>query len=94
MSNPLCAGTNASAGGYLNPFWEPAVVVVGPCYHCWFTDSFKNPYTATFSVVVLLVCLGMGKMLCMHMCCRTKDGRQIDVAGVILGTTNKEHTQK
>lgn len=70
------------------------VVAVGLCYYCWFTDTFKDPYTATFTVMVLLMSLGMIKMICCHACCKTKDGRYIDVAGVLLGTTNAEHSFK
>lgn len=69
------------------------MVVVYPCYHCWFTNSFKDPYTCTFSVVLLLLMLGMMKMLCMFCCCRTSDGRYVDIAALLLGTASEEHTK-
>lgn len=76
------------------PYRNQTVIERGPCYHCWFTDTFKDPYKATFTIVTFLMMLGMIKMLCCQCCCKTKDGRYIDVAGVILGTANKEHTWK
>ena len=78
---------------YLDHFYKPKVVVVYPCSHCWFTDSFRDPYTCTFSVVLLLIMFGMMKMLCMFCCCRTSDGRYVDVAAMLLGTANQEHTR-
>ena len=79
---------------YLNPFWEPKVIVIKPCYHCWITDPLTHPVYATFIIVIILLCLGMIKMLILQSCCRTKDGRPIDVVGVILGTASAEHTKK
>ena len=78
---------------YLDHFYRPKVVVVYPCYHCWFTDSFKDPYTCTFSVALLLMMFGMMKMLCMFCCCRTSDGRYVDIAAMLLGTASEEHTR-
>ena len=49
---------------------------------------------ATFIVVVLLLCLGMGKLLITNWLCRTKDGRPIDVVGIMLGTASIEHTRR
>lgn len=79
---------------FLNPFWEPPVIIIEPCYHCWITNSLKNPVYLTFIVVIVLLSVGMTKMLIGHMCCRTKDGREIDVVGILLGTANFEHTRK
>ena len=78
---------------YLDIFYRPKVVVVYPCYHCWFTDSFKDPYTCTFTVALLILMLGMMKMLCMFCCCRTSDGRYVDIAAMLLGTASEEHTR-
>ena len=69
------------------------MIVIRPCYHCWITNSLKNPVYATFIIVICLMSLGMIKMLIAQCCCRTKDGRPIDVVGVILGTTSAEHTR-
>ena len=85
---------DCSENEFLNPFWEPPIVVIEPCYHCWITNSLRNPVHLTFIVIIVLLSVGMGKMLIGHMCCRTKDGREIDVVGVLLGTTNFEHTRK
>ena len=79
---------------YLNPYWEPQVIIIKPCYHCWITNSITNPVTLLFMIVIILLCIGMLKMLIGQMCCRTKDGRPIDVVGVILGTANREHTKR
>lgn len=81
-------------GGYVNPYWEPMIITVESCYYCWITDTFKSPVNLTILVVILLLSLGMTKMLIGQVCCRTKDGRPIDVAGVILGTTNMQHTKE
>lgn len=78
---------------YLNPFWIPEVIVIRPCYHCWITNSLKNPVYCMMIVIVLLMSLGMIKMLIGHCCCRTKDGQPIDVVGIILGTTHRDHTR-
>ena len=89
VSQPDCKGTE-----FVNPFWEPKIIVMGPCQHCWLTNSLKNPFHAGFIVLVSLLTLGMVKMLVAQTCCRTKDGRPIDVVGVILGTTSIEHTRR
>lgn len=78
---------------FLNNYYKPKIVTLHPCYHCWFTDSFRDPYTCTFSVVLLLMMLGMMKMLCMFCCCRTSDGRYVDISAILLGTANQEHTR-
>jgi len=80
----------------INPFWTPPVIIEEEklCYHCWFTDSFKNPVSATFVIIMILLCIGMGKMFFVHFCCRYKDGRPIDVVGIVLGTTNLRHTKE
>lgn len=78
---------------FLEKFHKPKIITLHPCYHCWFTDSFRDPYTCTFSVVLLLLMFGMMKMLCMFCCCRTSDGRYVDVSGILLGTANQEHTR-
>jgi len=80
----------------VNPFWTPPIIIEEEkfCYHCWFTDSFKNPVSATFVVVMILLCIGMAKMFFVHFCCRYKDGRQIDIVGIVLGTTNIRHTKE
>ncbi|XP_065882454.1 hapless 2-like [Dysidea avara] len=80
----------------VNPFWTPPVIIEEEkfCYHCWFTDSFKNPVSATFVTIMILLCVGMGKMFFVHFCCRYKDGRPIDVVGIVLGTTNMRHTKE
>ena len=79
---------------YLNPFWEPTVIIIEPCYHCWITNSFKNPVLLAFMTVMFLLSIGMLKMLISQACCTTKDGRPIDVVGIILGTTSASHTRK
>uniref|UniRef100_A0A1X7UMY0 Generative cell specific-1/HAP2 domain-containing protein n=1 Tax=Amphimedon queenslandica TaxID=400682 RepID=A0A1X7UMY0_AMPQE len=79
---------------YLNPYWTPEIIVIEPCYHCWFTDPLTHPVYATFIAVVLLLCLGMGKLLITNWLCRTKDGRPIDVVGIMLGTASIEHTRR
>lgn len=79
---------------FVNPFWEPKVIVIKPCKYCWLTNTITNPYNLTFMIVVGLLALGMTKMLCGHICCRTKDGRPIDVVGILLGTTNQFHTRR
>ena len=70
------------------------MIIIKPCYHCWITNSITNPVTLLFMIVIILLCIGMLKMLIGQMCCRTKDGRPIDVVGVILGTANREHTKR
>ena len=89
-TNPMCS----SHFPYLDftPFDDAIIVEHKPCYHCWFTNSFKHPVSATFTVVVFLMAVGMCKMMFVHSCCRTKDGRYIDVAGIIMGTASEEHT--
>ena len=77
-----------------NPFWTPDVVIREICTHCWFTDSLKSPFSLAVFILVCLLSLGMMKMLFMHICCRGKDGRPIDILGVLLGTANREHTKK
>lgn len=66
--------------------------IIPPCYHCWFTDTFKNPILAFFTIMITLMSMGMIKMLCCECCCKTKDGRFIDVASILLGTTSDDHT--
>ena len=80
----------------LNPFWNPPVIIKEEefCSHCWFTDSFKNPVSAIFMTVMILLCIGMAKMFFVQFCCRYKDGRPIDVVGIVLGTTNMQHTKE
>ena len=79
---------------YQNPFWTPDIVIVEPCTYCWFTDALKSPFSCSVLVLVCLLSLGMFKMLCLHTCCRAKDGRPIDVVGIILGTVSEEHTRR
>ena len=78
----------------LNPFWTPEVVVRKECYHCWFTDSLRKPYSLSAFVLICLLTLGMLKMLCLHTCCRAKDGKPIDLIGILLGTASREHTHR
>ena len=85
---------DCTEGGYINPFWEPKVVTVESCTTCWIMDTLKSPVNMTIMIVMVLLSLGMAKMLIGQFCCRTKDGRPIDVAGVILGTTNMQHTKE
>ena len=77
-----------------SPFDDPVVVEHKHCYYCWFTNSFKHPATASFTIVVFILAIGMCKMIFVHSCCRTSDGRYIDVAGIIMGTANEEHSSQ
>ena len=52
----------------------------------------KRPSIAAMVAVVLLLSLGMLKLLVLHTCCKTKDGRPMDLAGLVLGTTDMKHT--
>eukprot|EP00731_Ephydatia_muelleri_P027288 Em0019g161a len=84
----LCHNDN----GYVSPLWKPTVIVVQPCYFCWITRPMKRPSIAATVALVLLLSLGMLKLLLLHTCCKTKDGRPMDLVGLVLGTTNMEHT--
>lgn len=53
-----------------------------------------SPVLIVFMVVMILLSIGMLKMLIGQACCRTKDGRPIDIVGIILGTANAEHTAR
>ena len=79
----------------MNPFFgEREIIEKKICHHCWLTNNLKNPATALFCIVMLLMSMSMCKMLCMFCCCRTSDGRYIDVAGILMGTTDEEHTSR
>lgn len=78
----------------MNPYWTPEVIVIAPCYHCWITDSFTHPVYASFMAIIGLLSLGMLKLLLTNWLCKTKDGRPIDVVGIILGTASMEHTRR
>ena len=89
-TNPMCSSHFPHLD--FSPFDDVIVIEHKPCYHCWFTNSFKHPATGTFTVIVFLMAIGMCKMMFVHSCCRTKDGRYVDVAGIIMGTASEEHT--
>lgn len=78
-----------------NPFYgEREVIEKKICRHCWLTNNLKNPVVAFYCVMLILVSMSMCKMLCLQLCCRTSDGRYIDVAGILMGTTDEEHTAR
>ena len=54
----------------------------------------RRPPIAAMVGVVILLSLGMLKLLVLHACCQTKDGRPIDLAGLLLGTTDMQHTRE
>lgn len=90
---------DASAGVICTAERNPAIHNItfqytGLCWYCWLTNSLNDPGRATFTIITFLMCLGMIKMLVCQCCCRTKDGRFIDVAGILLGTANPDHTWK
>lgn len=78
-----------------NPYWldeNKTKIYVKPCYYCWLLNTFKDPYNAVYTVVTFLMSLGMIKLLCVESCCKDKAGRYIDVVGLLLGTTDSDHT--
>ena len=80
-----------------NPYWlddHKKKIYIKPCYYCWILNSFKEPYNAAFTIITFLTSLGMIKLLCTECCCKDRAGRYFDVAGILLGTTSREHTMK
>ena len=80
-----------------NPYWitkHSKLIYVKPCWYCWILNTFKNPANAVYTIVMMLLSLGMIRLLCMECCCRDKAGRYYDVAGILLGTTSTAHTYK
>jgi hypothetical protein len=80
-----------------NPYWldeKRRKIYIKPCYYCWILNTFKDPFNGAFTIIAFLTSLGMLKLLCTECCCKDRAGRYIDIVGLLLGTTNKDHTFK
>ena len=78
-----------------NPYWlddKKKRIVKPTCYYCWILNTFKDPASLIYTIITSLMALGMIKMLCTECCCKDAAGRYIDVVGIILNTTDSEHT--